>query len=59
MKVSENDIKIFIVGECGVGKTSLTKVYLGKEFDNGEPAHVLPYISNLICLYKSKSHLFY
>ena len=56
MKVSENDIKIFIVGECGVGKTSLTKVYLGKEFDSGEPAHILPYISKLkIITTKNKS----
>ena len=51
MKVHKNDIKIFIVGECVVGKTNLTKVYLGKDFDPREPSHCIPYENNFISFY--------
>ena len=29
-------IKIILLGECGVGKTSLIKAYLNKKFDHNE-----------------------
>lgn len=40
-------IKIILLGECGVGKTSLIKAYLNKKFDHNEITNSMPVIRDM------------
>ena len=45
-KLQEGSIKIILLGEVGVGKTSLINAYLDKNFDPGEISTDVPAIMN-------------
>jgi len=50
--LQEGSIKIILLGEAGVGKTSLINAYLDKDFDPEEISTHVPAIMNFISLYK-------
>ena len=45
------EIKVILLGESGVGKTSLIKAYLNKNIDKNEITTSVPVLANLISLY--------
>jgi len=51
-QLKEGSIKIILLGECGIGKTSLIKTYLDQEFNpNEESNEAVPVVKNLIFPY--------
>ena len=47
-QLKEGSIKIILLGECGVGKTSLIKAYLNQKFNSNEDTNdAVPVVKNM------------